>query len=151
MQSPGKRDDERDQHNSANGNESNDEDEALPMHDLIPAPLRKILLASSCCTGVAVLYAFSSWDHGWIPGLESQFADAKETRAAIDALNTKFNKLDPDLAELYTLSIARAIRDLYDDICVAPTPYKSAQLDALQYKYKVRTGERYPYTDCRRP
>ena len=32
--------------------------------------LKRHIFAGSCCTGVAVLYALSSWDHGWIPGLD---------------------------------------------------------------------------------
>lgn len=114
------------------------------MHTFLPASLKRLVVTGSCCTSVAVLYVFSSWDHGWIPGLESSFAMASEQRK----LAQEHAALKSDLAELYILSIARAIRDLQSDMCVAPSISKAEQLDALQYKYKQRMGERYPHTVC---
>lgn len=134
MQQPAKSANESDQGGGSKQNRADDIEG--PMH-FLPASLKRLIVTGSCCTSVAVLYVFSSWDHGWIPGLESQFASATDVKS-----------LKSDVAELYVLSIARAIRDLQADICIAPSMAKAEQLDALQYKYKQRTGERYPHTGC---
>lgn len=113
------------------------------MH-FLPASLKRLIVTGSCCTSVAVLYVFSSWDHGWIPGLESTFARASD----LQKLAQEHAAIKSDVAELYILSIARAIRDVQDDMCVAPSMAKAEQLEVLQYKYMARTGGRYPHMVC---
>lgn len=120
----------------ANGNRQDNVEDFMHPWDL----LRKHIFAGSCCTGVAVLYALSSWDHGWIPGLESQFALASDLRKS----NQEITSMKSDVNELYILSIARAIRDLQDEMCEGWTRSKADRLDELQYKYQARTGIRYP-------
>lgn len=141
MQQPCKPDDERKQGENAKQNVPDDVEG--PMH-FLPASIRRLVVTGSCCTSVAVLYVFSSWDHGWIPGLDSSFAKA----ADLQKLAQEHAALKSDLNELYILSIARAIRDLQSDMCVAPSMAKAEQLEALQYKYQARTGGRYPHTGC---
>lgn len=141
MQQPRKPGNESNQGGSSKQNRADDIEG--PMH-FLPASLKRLIVTGSCCTSVAVLYVFSSWDHGWIPGLESTFARAND----LEHLEREHAALKSDLAELYILSIARAIRDLQSDICVAPSMAKAEQLEALQYKYQARTGGRYPHTVC---
>lgn len=102
--------------------------------------LKRHIFAGSCCTGVAVLYALSSWDHGWIPGLNSQFANAGDLAKS----NHEIAAMKSDLNEMYVLDIARAIRDLQDEMCEGWTRSKAERMDQLQYKYESRTGARYP-------
>ncbi len=102
--------------------------------------LKRNIFAGSCCTGVAVLYALSSWDHGWIPGLDSQFARSSDLKKS----DQEIVSMKSDVNELYILSIARAIRDLQDEMCQDWTRSKAERLDELQYKYQIRTGNRYP-------
>lgn len=106
--------------------------------------LKRHIFAGSCCTGVAVLYALSSWDHGWIPGLESQFALSSDLKQMTE--EQKATKAD--VAEMYVLFIARAIRDQKAELCSDPTQFKADQLESLQSKYRQRTGDRYPVTEC---
>lgn len=139
---PSQSDNKGDQQQSAPNDGSHNEEES--MHGFLPASLKRIVLTGSCCTGVGVLYLLSSWDHGWIPGVRSPFAED----AQLQAMDRKYIALQSDVAELYILSIARAIRDLQADICLAPSISKAEQLEALQYKYIARTGARYPHTTC---
>lgn len=113
------------------------------MH-FVPASLKRLIVAGSCCTGVAALYVLTSWDHGWIPGIESQFALASDLRKS----NQEMTSMKSDVNELYILSIARAIRDLQDEMCEGWTRSKADRLEELQYKYERRTGSRYPHTGC---
>jgi hypothetical protein len=106
--------------------------------------LKRHIFAGSCCTGVAVLYALSSWDHGWIPGLQSQFALASD----LQTLRAETATTRSDVAEMYVLSIARAILDQNAELCVEPSRLKEERLEELQRKYKERTGDRYPVTTC---
>lgn len=141
MQQPTQSGDEGKQNSSSKQDRADDMERT--MH-LLPASLKRLLVAGSCCTSVAVLYVFSSWDHGWIPGLESTFARASD----LQKLSHEYVALKSDVAELYILAIARAIRDLQSDICIAPSMAKAEQLEALQYKYRDRTGGRYPHIGC---
>lgn len=109
------------------------------MH-FVPASIRRAIVAGSCCTGVAALYVLSSWDHGWIPGVESPFAQASDLRKS----NQEIASMKSDLKEMYVLDIARAIRDLQAEMCEGWSQSKADRLDALQYKYESRTGSRYP-------
>jgi hypothetical protein len=109
------------------------------MH-FFPASLKRLIVAGSCCTGVAALYVLSSWDHGWIPGVESPFAQASEFKK----LKLENESMKSDLKEMYVLDIARAIRDLQAELCEGWTRSKAERLDELQYKYAARTGSRYP-------
>jgi hypothetical protein len=102
--------------------------------------LKRLIVAGSCCTGVAALYALSSWDHGWIPGIESPFAQASDLRKS----NQEIASMKSDLKEMYVLDIARAIRDLQAEMCEGWTQAKADRLEQLQYKYADRTGSRYP-------
>jgi hypothetical protein len=106
--------------------------------------LKRHIFAGSCCTGVAVLYALSSWDHGWIPGLASQFALSSD----LQELRQETSETKKDVAEMYILFIARAIRDQKAELCIAPSQFKADQMDLLQRKYKERTGDWYPVTEC---
>lgn len=106
--------------------------------------LKRHIFAGSCCTGVAVLYALSSWDHGWIPGLKSQFA----LSADLQTLQDENAKTRSDVAEMYVLSIARAILDQKAELCLEPSRLKEERMEELQRKYKERTGDRYPVTEC---
>lgn len=109
----------------------------------IPESLKKKLLAGSCCTGVAVLYFISGWDHGWIPGLQSQFAKAED----VQAMEQKSKVVD----RLVVLQIAREIRELTAVNCAAPTEAVSAQIDALRHDYWLATnGGDYPHVECKR-
>jgi hypothetical protein len=146
MQEPRESDDKHDERHSAQQDDPNRQEELLPMLHLLPPSLRKAVFAGSCCTGVAVLYVLSSWDHGWIPGLESQFAKADSLRA-IDA---KYETLNGLLSDLYVLTLARAIKDLSEDNCVLQSDAVGEQIDALQLKYKARTGDFYRHTECKK-
>ena len=106
--------------------------------------LRKHIFAGSCCTGVAVLYALSSWDHGWIPGLKSQFALSSD----LERVSQENSATRSDVSEMYVLFIARSILDQKAELCIEPSRFKEERLEELQRKYKERTGDRYPVTDC---
>jgi hypothetical protein len=102
--------------------------------------LRKHIFAGSCCTGVAVLYALSSWDHGWIPGLDSQFALSSDLQKS----NQEMSPMKSEVRELVLISIASSIRDLQAEMCTAPSEAKAKELDRLQQRYFDKTGARYP-------
>lgn len=102
--------------------------------------LRKHIFAGSCCTGVAVLYALSSWDHGWIPGLDSQFALSSDLQKS----NQEMSSMKSEVRELVLISIASSIRDLQAEMCTAPSEAKAKELDRLQQRYFDKTGARYP-------
>jgi hypothetical protein len=102
--------------------------------------LRKHIFAGSCCTGVAVLYALSSWDHGWIPGLDSQFALSSDLQKS----NQEIGSMKSEVRELVLISIASSIRDLQAEMCSAPSEAKAKELDRLQQRYLDKTGARYP-------
>lgn len=111
----------------------------------VPASIKRFIVAGSCCTSVAALWALTSWDHGWIPKAESQFAMASDLTKS----NQEIVSMKSDVNELYILSIAKAIRDLQGELCVGWTRPKADLLEDLQYKYERRTGSRYPHTGCR--
>jgi hypothetical protein len=136
MQQPPESGNEKNQSNGSKRNRPDKVEESMHPWDL----LRKHIFAGSCCTGVAVLYALSSWDHGWIPGLQSPFASSSEFQKSRDEMTS----LKSDVNEIVILSIARAIRDLQDEMCEGWTRSKADRLDELQYKYQARTGNRYP-------
>jgi hypothetical protein len=109
------------------------------MH-FLPTSLKRFIVAGSCCTGVAALYFLTSWDHGWIPGVEGQFALASDLRKS----NQEMASMKYEVTELYLLGIASSIRDLQAEMCTAPSRAKATELDRLQQKYKEKTGDRYP-------
>jgi hypothetical protein len=137
VQQPGERHKADDQHGCA---ETDRPDNVEEFMHFVPASLKRLIVAGSCCTGVAALYVFSSWDHGWIPGVESQFAMASDLRKS----NQEIASMKGDVKELYILSIAKAIRDLQDEMCEGWSRTKQDRLEELQYKYENRTGSRYP-------
>lgn len=147
MQQPRKRKNEREQSNGSL--DDNGEDVASVTHIPIPMPesLKKKLFAGSCCTGVAVLYLITSWDHGLIPNVRSQFAVAEDLKSVAQ----KVEKHDEQMEEVLTLQIAQAIRDLSKDNCTAQSPAIYQQIEALQYRYMLitRSPNRYPTTECR--
>lgn len=138
MNSPRKRDDEGHQEQRAPQNQSDSDETPFPLLHVLPSPLRKLLFTGSCCAGVAVLYFLSAWDHGLMPGFDSSFAKASEVQ-----------NLKSDLADLYVLSLARAIRDLSADNCPVHSLAITEQIDVLQSKYKARTGDYYRHVECK--
>lgn len=68
-----------------------------------------------------------------MPGVESPFAKAD---------------MQSDFAEMYTLSLARAIRDLSLDNCTAQSKAVADQIEALRLKYEARSRREYPHTVC---
>lgn len=108
------------------------------MLHVLPPSLKRFLFTGSCCAGVGVLYMLTAWDHGFMPGFNSSFAAASEVK-----------DLKSDVMEMYVLSLARAIRDLSEDNCAAQSRAITEQIDALQAKYKARTGDKYPHTECK--
>jgi hypothetical protein len=142
VQQPGERHKADDQHGCAETDRPNHVEEL--MH-FFPASLKRLIVAGSCCTGVAALYFLTSWDHGWIPGVESPFAQASD----FEKLKQENESMKSDLKEMYVLDIARAIRDLQDEMCDGWTQSRADRLEELQYKYERRTGSRYPHTGCR--
>lgn len=137
IEQPSKRHEADDQDGSSTSNRHNHVEEL--MH-FFPASLKRLIVAGSCCTGVAALYVITSWDHGWIPSVESQFALASDLKKS----NQEIASMKSDLKEMYVLDIARAIRDLQAELCEGWTRPKADRLDELQYKYESRTGSRYP-------
>lgn len=134
-------DQESEQHKHPNDTKDENESGMFPLHGLFDKAW-KASVAGSCCGSVAFLLLLSGWDHGWIPGLESQFAKSGDLQ--------EFKDQGSDLKRLLVLNLAQAIRDVEQDICVAATNLKRQQLDSLQYEYSLRTGGRYPRTDCPR-
>lgn len=139
VKAPGEGGYKRHKRKRAQHDEPNDVQDLLPMLHALPAPLRRLLFTGSCCAGVAVLYVLSAWDHGWIPGFNSQFASAADMRQA-----------DERIVQMLELQIAAAIRELSKANCVAETPALTDQIESLQSKYRAITGERYPHRDCLR-
>lgn len=139
MQSPGKRDDKRDQDDSAPNDEAGDAEILLPMLHALPPSLKRFLFTGSCCAGVAVLYVLSAWDHGWIPGFESSFAKASE----VEVYKT-------DMGEMIIRSLAREIRDLSDDNCALQSKTLDEHIESLRRKYIARSGREYPHIECKK-
>lgn len=137
---PGKGDKANNKDHGSDRDRSEHVEESMHPWDL----LRKHIFAGSCCTGVAVLYALSSWDHGWIPGLESQFALSSD----LQKLRQDNASTSSDVAEMYVLFMARSILDQKAELCVQPSRFKEERLEELQQKYRKRTGDRYPVTEC---
>jgi hypothetical protein len=137
VEQPGERHKANDQNSSASKNRPNHVEEL--MH-FFPASVKRLIVAGSCCTGVAALYVITSWDHGWIPGVESPFVQASD----FNKLKLENESMKSDLKEMYVLDIARAIRDLQAEMCEGWSKSKADRLDELQYKYEARTGSRYP-------
>jgi hypothetical protein len=137
IQQPSEHDEADDQHDGSSGNRPDHVEEF--MH-FVPASIKRFIVAGSCCTGVAALYFITSWDHGWIPGVEGQFALASDLKKS----NEEIASMKSDLKEMYVLDIARAIRDLQAELCEGWNRAKAERLDELQYKYEARTGSRYP-------
>lgn len=135
MQTPGKRSDKRDQDDSAPKDEAGDAEILLPMLHALPPRLKRFLFTGSCCAGVAVLYVISAWDHGLIPRLESPLAQASDVT---------------DMRELIIRSLAREIRDLSVDNCALQSRALDDHIESLQLKYKARTGDKYPHTECKK-
>lgn len=109
------------------------------MH-FVPASLKRLIVAGSCCTGVAALYVLTSWDHGWIPGVAGQFALASDLAKS----NQEISTMKSEVKELYLLGIASSIRDLQAEMCTAPSHAKANELERLQQRYLEKTGARYP-------
>ena len=137
IEQPSEHDETNDQDD---GSSSDRPDHVEEFMHFVPASLKRLIVAGSCCTGVAALYVITSWDHGWIPSVESQFALASDLMKS----NQEIASMKSDVNEIVILSIARAIRDLQDEICEGWTRSKAERLDELQYKYQARTGSRYP-------
>lgn len=144
VQTPGKRDDERDEGKRPQQDEPQNEENMLPLLHMVPAPLKKLLFTGSCCAGVGVLYLLSAWDYGWLPGINSQFAKAE----GLQAVDAKYVALKTDVSELYVWALARAIRDMSADNCALHSTAIREQIDELQRKYKARTGDFYPHSGC---
>lgn len=138
MNSPRKRDDEGKQGKQAPKDVADSGEAPFPLH-VLPSPLRKLLFTGSCCAGVAVLYFAAAWDHGWVPGLKSSFAEAAEVR-----------NLKSDVEEMYLMSLSSAIRDLSTDNCRAQSRALDDQITALRLKYIARTGTDYPHSECKK-
>lgn len=137
VEQPGESDETNDQDSRSKSNRPEHEEDF--MH-FVPASLKRLIVAGSCCTGVAALYVLTSWDHGWIPGVESQFALASDLRKS----NEETAAMKAEVKELYLLGIASSIRDLQAEMCTAPSRAKANELERLQQKYKEKTGDRYP-------
>lgn len=141
VKQPSQRNDKDEQ---CQGAPDDEEDKPGYLAELLPMPFSRLAKVVSCCTGVGVLYLISAWDHGFIPGVNSPHAASSE----LLEVDSKYTKLQEDVSELYTLSIARAIRDAEADICIAPSLSKRDLLESLQYKYELRTRKRYPSSAC---
>lgn len=116
------------------------------MH-FVPASLKRFIVAGSCCSGVLALYVLSSWDHGWIPGVESPFAQTSDLRKSNEEIaksNQEIATMKSEVKELYLLGIASSIRDLQAEMCTAPSQAKANELERLQQRYLEKTGARYP-------
>lgn len=137
-QQPSERHKAHQQDDGSAGNRPDHVEDGL-MH-FVPASVRRFIVAGSCCTGVAALYVLSSWDHGWIPGVDSQFAQASDLRQS----NQEIASMKAEVTELYVLGIASSIRDLQAEMCTAPSHAKANELERLQQKYREKTGGRYP-------
>jgi hypothetical protein len=131
------------------GDEAHDKNQRAPrdrpdhveefMH-FVPASLKRLIVAGSCCTSVAALWVLTSWDHGWIPKAESQFAMASD----LSKSNQEIASMQSEVKELYLLGIASSIRDLQAEMCTAPSHAKANELERLQQRYLEKTGARYP-------
>lgn len=139
MQTPGKRDDKRDQDDRAPQDQASDEDILPPMLHVLPPSLKKFLFTGSCCAGVAVLYVLSAWDHGLLPKFDSSFASASEVES-----------YKVDMNEMIIRSLAREIRDLSDDNCALQSKALDEHIDSLRRKYAERTQREYPRTECKK-
>jgi hypothetical protein len=132
------------EHDEANdqddGSSSDRPDHVEEFMHFVPASLKRFIVAGSCCTGVAALYVITSWDHGWIPSVESQFALASDLKKS----NQEMSSMKSEVRELVLISIASSIRDLQAEMCTAPSGAKAKELDRLQQRYFDKTGSRYP-------
>lgn len=140
MQTPGERDNERNQDGKAPKDAGGNEEVLFPPLHMLPRSLRKLLLTGSCCAGVALLYALSAVDHGLMPGVDSSFAKASEVKGLKDDMN-----------DIVVMQLGSAIRDLSADNCIAQSRALDDQIIALRLKYKARTGAEYPHTECKKP
>jgi hypothetical protein len=145
VQEPAESSDEDNECDRSPSNDPQNQEDVFPMH-FLPPVIKRFVFAGSCCTGVAVLGFLSSWDHDWIPGLSSQLAKASDLKD----MDGRYVALKGDVAELYVLSLARAIRDLSEDNCTLQSATVREQIDALQLKYKARTGDFYRHSECKK-
>lgn len=143
VKDPGDSDDERDENGYPKQTEQAAEGNMTPLHGWF-AGIRRVAKSGSCCGSVAFLLLVAGWDHGWIPGLDSQFAKASDLKE----FKTQSATQGSDLSRIVILNLAQAIRDVEHEICLADSNTKRQQLDNLQYEYIARTGGRYPHTDC---